>query len=55
LFESSASKDYFPAFFLIARCYEKGLGVNKDPEKARQWLQKGIESAARVGKKISKK
>jgi len=39
-FESAAAEEFYPAFFIIALCYEKGIDVEKNPEKALYWYTK---------------
>lgn len=38
LFEESSNDGYFSAYTEIARCYEKGIGLEKNPKRAAEWL-----------------
>ena len=44
LFTSSANKGFKPSVRIMAAAYEEGeMGVRADYEKAREWLEKGIQ------------
>ena len=40
LFNSSADKGYDAAAYFVGFCYEKGIGVAKNPEKALEWYSR---------------
>ena len=40
LFNSSAEKGYGAAAYFVGFCYEKGIGVAKNPEKALEWYSR---------------
>lgn len=55
----SAEKGFVTAQFAVGECYEKGAGVKKDKEKAREWYQKAadqghLQAFDKVGGKVKK-
>ncbi len=57
LFKESAEKGYGESYFWLARCYDGGLGCDKDDRQAVYWYKKAVEydddpyAAADLGEK----
>ncbi len=45
--ESAIELDFMPAYLWLAALYKNGTGVEKNPEMARQWYEKGIAAGSR--------
>lgn len=43
-YEMAAAENDEEAMYWLGQCYEMGLGVEKDPEKAEEWKQKALEA-----------